>query len=126
VPEGSAILFEADGHVARITINRPERMNAFEPDTHVELSAALDRFEADDDLWVAVLTGVGTRSFCAGRDLKQLAESNARGKDGAAEDAAKVAQVRRSPTASTSPSRSSPGSTATRWTVASSSRWPAT
>jgi enoyl-CoA hydratase/carnithine racemase len=95
MPEGSRILFASDGHVARITINRPERLNAFDPDTHVEFSAALDRFEADDELWVAVLTGVGERSFCAGRDLRQLAESNARGKEGAAEDAAKMAQVRR-------------------------------
>ena len=38
--EGSRILFSTDGHVARLTINRPERMNAFDPDTHVELSAA--------------------------------------------------------------------------------------
>jgi dehydration protein DpgD len=93
--EGPRILFATDGHLARITINRPERLNAFDPDTHIEFSAALDRFEADDDLWVAVLTGAGDRSFSAGRDLKQLAESNARGKAGAEEDAAKMAQVRR-------------------------------
>src|SRR6188472_3417960 len=93
--EGSRIRFSTDGHVARITINRPERLNAFDPDTHVEFSAALDRFEADDELWVAVLTGTGDRSFSAGRDLKQLTESNARGKAGAEEDAAKMAQVRR-------------------------------
>jgi enoyl-CoA hydratase/carnithine racemase len=93
--EGTRVLFDGAGHVARITINRPERLNAFDPDTHVEFSAALDRFEADDDLWVAVLTGAGERSFCAGRDLKQLADSNARGSVGAEEDAAKMATVRR-------------------------------
>jgi len=86
---------QVQGHVARITINRPERRNAFDPDTHIEFSAALDRFESDDDLWVAVLTGAGDQAFCAGRDLKQLAESNARGAEGAAEDAAKMARVTR-------------------------------
>ena len=40
MPEGSRILFASDGHVARITINRPERLNAFDPDTHIEFSAA--------------------------------------------------------------------------------------
>ena len=45
-----------------------------DPDTHVEFNAAIDRFESDDDIWLAVLTGAGERSFCAGRDLKQLAE----------------------------------------------------
>jgi enoyl-CoA hydratase/carnithine racemase len=89
------ISLDTRDHLARITINRPERLNAFDPDTHVAFSAALDRFEQDDDLWVAVLTGAGTRSFCAGRDLKQLAESNARGAEGPAADAAKMRQVRR-------------------------------
>jgi enoyl-CoA hydratase/carnithine racemase len=91
----SRILFAGGGHVARITINRPERMNAFDPDTHIEFSAALDRFEEDPELWVCVLTGAGERSFSAGRDLRQLSESNARGPEGAAEDAAKMRQVRR-------------------------------
>jgi enoyl-CoA hydratase/carnithine racemase len=89
------ISLDTQDHLARFTINRPERLNAFDPDTHIAFSAALDRFEQDDDLWVAVLTGAGTRSFCAGRDLKQLAESNARGPEGAAEDAAKMRKVRR-------------------------------
>ncbi|MEM9564667.1 MAG: enoyl-CoA hydratase-related protein [Actinomycetota bacterium] len=69
----STIRFDVDGHVARITIDRPERMNAFDDLTHVAFSEAIDRFQADDDLWVAVLTGAGERSFCAGRDLKWTA-----------------------------------------------------
>ena len=69
----TSIRFEVDDHVARITIDRPERMNAFDDDTHVEFSQAIDRFQAEDDIWLAVLTGSGDRAFCAGRDLKWTA-----------------------------------------------------
>ena len=61
-------------HVARITINRPEVRNAIHPLAHKEWSDLLDEAEADDEVWVVVVTGVGDQSFCAGRDLKQLAE----------------------------------------------------
>ena len=55
--------------VARIAIDRPERMNAFDIDTHEEFLAAIDRVENDDDIQVAVITGTGQRAFCSGRDL---------------------------------------------------------
>lgn len=84
-----------DQHVARITINRPERMNAFDSDTHVAFSEAIDRVENDDDIWVAVITGAGERSFCAGRDLKYTAELNAAGDAERAADAAKLARATR-------------------------------
>lgn len=84
-----------DQHVARITINRPERMNTFDSDTHVAFSDAIDRVEADDDIWVAVITGAGERSFCAGRDLKYTAELNAAGDAERAADAAKLARATR-------------------------------
>ena len=87
--------FERDGPVARITIDRPEVMNAFHPDAHVELDAILDEFEADDDLWVAVLTGSGNRAFCAGRDLKQLAAISQASPEEQAADAAKTRGVTR-------------------------------
>jgi len=61
-------------HVARITINRPERRNAVHPAAHREWSELLDEAAADDDVWIVVITGVGDDAFCAGRDLKQLAE----------------------------------------------------
>lgn len=89
------IKFDVEGHLARITIDRPERMNAFDPDTHVEFNAAIDRFESDDDIWLAVLTGSGDRSFCAGRDLKQLAEIGQASKEDQAADQAKMAGVTR-------------------------------
>lgn len=70
----SSIVLDVADHVARITIDRPERMNAFDIDTHEQFAAAIDRVEADDDIRVAVITGAGDRSFCAGRDLKWTAE----------------------------------------------------
>lgn len=89
----TAIRFEVDDHVARITIDRPARMNAFDDDTHVEFSEAIDRFEADDELWVAVITGAGERAFCAGRDLKATAAVNAATAEEQARSAAKRAKV---------------------------------
>jgi dehydration protein DpgD len=65
--------YEKDGHVARITITRPERMNALHAPANLELNEVWDDFAADDDLWVAVLTGEGNRAFSAGNDLKYTA-----------------------------------------------------
>ena len=60
---------ERDGHVAVITINRPEARNALDPEHDEALGAAVAAFEADDDLRVAVLTGAGDRVFSAGGDV---------------------------------------------------------
>lgn len=67
------MIYEKDGHVARITLNRPEVLNAMDERMHAELAEAWDDFEADDELWVAVLAGAGTRAFSVGQDLKELA-----------------------------------------------------
>lgn len=56
-------------HVSRITLNRPERMNAMSFDTVVPLCDALERVGKDNDTWVVVLTGSG-RGFCSGLDLE--------------------------------------------------------
>jgi len=64
------LLYEQRGAVTLITIDRPERMNAIDGVTHRELVDAWDRFRADDDAYVAVLTGAGDKAFCAGGDLK--------------------------------------------------------
>lgn len=61
------------GHVCYITIDRPEVRNALSPQTYFELSEILNAIEADDDIWLGVLTGAGEQAFSAGRDLKQLA-----------------------------------------------------
>jgi enoyl-CoA hydratase/carnithine racemase len=67
-----AILFEPRGNVLVLTINRPEAMNAVDPETDAELAEAWQRFDADPALRAAVLTGAGDKAFSAGADLKKL------------------------------------------------------
>jgi len=64
------IIFEHAERVARIRLNRPERLNAFTLQMHAELRQALEAVEADGELRVLLLTGEG-RGFCAGQDLNE-------------------------------------------------------
>src|SRR5215207_8235598 len=64
--------YERRGTAALITINRPERRNAVDGATAAALLDAYERFAADDDVRVLVLTGAGDQAFCAGADLKAL------------------------------------------------------
>lgn len=80
-------------HVARITINRPEVRNAINTPAHKEWSDLLDEAEADDDVWVVVVTGVGDKAFCAGRDLKYLSSMRQASAEAQAEDAKLMAKV---------------------------------
>ena len=66
------VSYETEGPLAIVTINRPEVRNAVDRATAGELAAAFRRFDADDDLAVAILTGSGG-FFCAGADLKAVA-----------------------------------------------------
>jgi enoyl-CoA hydratase/carnithine racemase len=68
------ITYEKQGRIARITINRPEVMNALHPPANLELSAAFDDFAADAESWVAIITGAGEKAFSAGNDLKYSAQ----------------------------------------------------
>jgi enoyl-CoA hydratase len=65
------VRYDVDGRVATITLNRPEQRNAVNPELALALEAALDRFEADPGVWVAILTGAGA-VFSAGADLKAM------------------------------------------------------
>ncbi|HVS29759.1 MAG TPA: enoyl-CoA hydratase/isomerase family protein [Solirubrobacteraceae bacterium] len=65
----SKVLYETDDRIAYVTINRPEAMNAVDPETHELLWQAWERFRDDDSTDVAILTGAGD-AFCAGADLK--------------------------------------------------------
>src|SRR5690348_4888267 len=65
------VRYERTGAAALVTIDRPERRNAVDGPTASELGQALDRFEADADARVMVLTGAGG-TFCAGADLKAI------------------------------------------------------
>ena len=67
----NAILFEQHDNIALITINRPEQRNAINSEVREGLFAAWERFENDPALRVAILTGAGDKSFCAGLDLKE-------------------------------------------------------
>ncbi len=54
-----------------VTLNRPHAYNALNAAAHEELDQAFDEFQADDDQWIAIITGAGEKAFCAGYDLKQ-------------------------------------------------------
>lgn len=62
-----------DEHLLVVTINRPEVMNSCHPPANAELAGVFDDFTADDNLWVAIITGAGDRAFSAGNDLKYQA-----------------------------------------------------
>ena len=68
------ILVEREGHVARVTINRPSRRNALSFAAWQSLAAAFDNLAADPDVRIVVLTGAGERAFCAGNDISEFAE----------------------------------------------------
>ncbi|MDE2806925.1 MAG: enoyl-CoA hydratase-related protein [Gemmatimonadota bacterium] len=69
------IRYEQRDHVATVTLNRPEVLNAIHPPMAEELADAWERIRDDDSVWVGVLTGSGERAFCAGADLKWRAEA---------------------------------------------------
>jgi 2-ketocyclohexanecarboxyl-CoA hydrolase len=69
------VLYEVDDGLAWITINRPERMNAFRARTVDELIACLKRAWTSPEVGIVCLTGAGDRAFCTGGDQKQRAET---------------------------------------------------
>lgn len=73
------LLVEKHGHTTVFTINRPERMNALGGTVSPDLAEGIKEFQADPDQYVAVLTGAGDRAFCAGGDLKEMANNAAGG-----------------------------------------------
>ena len=70
------ISYASEGRIARITLNRPERLNAIVPAMPREIRLAVERANADDGIHVIILQGAG-RAFCAGYDLKEFAEADA-------------------------------------------------
>jgi enoyl-CoA hydratase len=71
------ILTSIQGHVATLTLNRPEAMNALNRELRLALVAACAALEADDSVRVVILTGSGPRAFTAGLDLKELGADDA-------------------------------------------------
>jgi enoyl-CoA hydratase len=68
----SPVNYERRGAAALVTIDRPERRNAIDGPTAEALHGCFDRFEADGDARVLILTGAGELAFCAGADLKSI------------------------------------------------------
>lgn len=64
------VLFTVADHVARVTIDRPDVLNAVDVATERELQSIWDRIENDRDIRAVVLTGAGDRAFCTGADMK--------------------------------------------------------
>ncbi len=77
----SEVLVERDGHVATLTLNRPERLNAISGPMLEQLSERLLELDADREVRVIVITGAG-RGFCAGLDLQDAASGGGIGAGG--------------------------------------------
>src|SRR5487761_1295623 len=73
---------EHAGGIAKITINRPEVLNAFRPQTVSEMSAAFEAARNDPRVGVVILSGAGTRAFCSGGDQKIRGNDGYRDADG--------------------------------------------
>jgi enoyl-CoA hydratase len=69
----STILFELTGGIARVTINRPDKLNALDATVIAELDQAVTRIESDLEVRGVVLTGAGAKAFVAGADIAELA-----------------------------------------------------
>ena len=76
--EYTQILFDVEDHIATITLNRPDRLNAFTGTMMNEMIDAFDRTDADDDVRAVIVTGAG-RGFCAGADLGSGGDTFAKG-----------------------------------------------
>lgn len=64
------IKVERRGPILEVIINRPDVNNALVPEANDELDQIFSAFEADNSLWIAIISGAGTRAFCTGNDLK--------------------------------------------------------
>jgi enoyl-CoA hydratase/carnithine racemase len=76
------VLIDRQDRIAIVTFNRPEARNAVNAELTVAIADALDELDADDDVWVLILTGAGDKAFCAGQDLKAIGARPASGADG--------------------------------------------
>jgi enoyl-CoA hydratase/carnithine racemase len=76
--EFTCLLYELRGHVAVVTLNRPERRNALNPRAYAEIESAFRSASADDAVRCVVITGADP-AFCAGEDMKEMMTGEARG-----------------------------------------------
>lgn len=78
------LLYEKDGHIVTVTMNRPDSRNAWSLEMIEGLAEAWDAIDADPEVRVAILTGAGGH-FCAGADLKAMSSARSSGNDGFAD-----------------------------------------
>lgn len=71
-PVDPEVLFDVDGHLGRITLNRPRAINALNHAMVREIDARLARWETDDAVRAVVITGAGDRGLCAGGDIRSI------------------------------------------------------
>lgn len=64
--------YTREGRIAIFTLNRPDVLNVFDPETSAQYNKALTQFRDDDEAWVGIITGAGAKAFCAGADIKKL------------------------------------------------------
>jgi enoyl-CoA hydratase/carnithine racemase len=83
------ITYEVEDRIATLTLNRPEKLNAFTTTMMREIIDAFDHSDADDDVRVVIVTGAG-RGFCAGADLASGSETFAHGGGGDPEGPARI------------------------------------
>ena len=67
----ASVGYELDGHVATVTYNRPDALNAINSEMRSDLNRAFSRFRDDEDAWVAIVTGAG-KAFCVGADMRDM------------------------------------------------------
>src|SRR5262245_10808932 len=73
----SVLLVETSDHVATLTINRPEKLNALSEQVVAELTRAFTELAGDESVRALVLTGAGEKAFVAGADIAAMAEMSA-------------------------------------------------
>lgn len=73
----AGVLYERKAHIAYITLNRPEVMNAMNREVWEGITDAWIRVRDDPEVWTAIVTGAGEKAFSAGADLKEMAERRA-------------------------------------------------
>ena len=69
--DSKPVLFDVEDRVATVTLNRPEAMNALDPETFAALADAWNEISENPEIWVAIVTGAGGKAFSAGADLKK-------------------------------------------------------
>ena len=79
------VLYEKQGNVVVMTLNRPAALNSINRQLRRELAEAITQFDGESDAYVGIITGAG-RAFCAGRDLKERASDNEEGVQARARD----------------------------------------